>query len=82
MTTTETAAPYVRRIDRDAYVRVVPGEITSGGHQYVIHLASRDDASDVQRGSYDFDCSWCYLGASHSIRAHRAAIRSREGDPT
>lgn len=69
-------APNVRRVD-NGYVRVVPGEILSGGNGAYLHLAGPDDASGAHatypRG-YDSRCGWCYLGAPHTDDAHTAKV--------
>jgi hypothetical protein len=70
---------HVECIDRDGYVRVVHGEVTSGGHQLSIHLAGREDTSEAHRTypiGYDSRCGWCYLGANHSEDAHQEGITS------
>jgi hypothetical protein len=35
------------------------------------HVTGRRDTSPRYTGDYNADCSWCYLGYTHSINAHK-----------
>lgn len=79
MTTTSTT--HVEHLERGHYVRVVHGELTSGGYRVSIHLAGRDDDSPAHRTyptGYDSRCSWCYLHANHTEQAHTAEVAGAE----
>ena len=64
---------FVQSCDR-GFVRVVPGELTSGGYRLAVHLAGRGDVSPIYRGSYVPVCGWCWLGAPHSVDAHDVSV--------
>lgn len=63
----------VVRLDR-GYVRVVHGEVTSGGHPLSIHLSGKGDTSPAYRGPYAGKCGWCWLNANHSEQAHATEV--------
>lgn len=38
------------------------------------HVTDNKDRSPRYDGEYNVNCSWCYLGYTHSVKAHNASI--------
>ena len=70
-----TTAPQVLgywRLERNAMVR---GQRTADGHTETVHCAGLGDASRVALGAdYTSDCSYCYLGAGHTMDLHERQV--------
>jgi hypothetical protein len=65
--------PTFRRLGSGSWVRDHDGEVTSGGHALVVHVARNGDISASHR-TYDPTCGWCYLGANHSGDEHARKV--------
>lgn len=70
--------PY--RLDRQWVVQ----ETGADGITVSMFLNGPDDDSAGQSIKYDSKCSWCYLGAAHSLNAHNERLTEevRDSFPT
>ncbi len=52
-------------------------ETGDDGTTVTVFLASQDDKTAGKSVEYDSVCSWCYLGAAHSLNAHNQSLNER-----